>query len=194
MWVTFNVYIITIFNTYFNKVQDSTRLLEIPEDKVRKYTYQIFHDIWKRDLENSRKGECYNSFKQTMKFEPYLEKLKRKHRVILTKLRVSDHKLMIEQGRRTTPRIAPEQRTCMICPTKIEDEKHFIVECPLYGSRNSLFDIVTETFPNFETLNNQQKFSFLMTQEDKNITNKLVEELEKWLSLRNVISTYFLQP
>ena len=179
------------FHPYRNPYEN---IFEISDDKMWKYTYQIFHNEWKNNLENSRKGENYNSYKQNMKYEPYLETLNRKQRVIFTKIRVSDHKLMIEEGRRTTPKIPPEQRTCKICPTKVENEEHFIMECCLYGSRETFHKIVTETFPKFKDLNHQQKFSFLMTQEDEKITKLFATEIEKWLSLRNFISLYFFQP
>ena len=73
-----------------------TNIYNIDDLKLKKYTYQIFHDEWQSKLEASTKGETYKSFKTSMKCEPYLHQLSRRKRVLLTKLRVSDHKLMIK--------------------------------------------------------------------------------------------------
>ena len=129
-----------------------------------------------------------------MKLEPYLDKLSRAKRVTLTKMRISDHKLMIEEGRRTTPQTPREQRTCKICSQQIESEYHFLMKCNLYGSRQSFFDAVSTSVPQFQSLNSRQKFLFLMTQEDEQITDHLATLIQKWLSLRNLILTYFFQP
>ena len=166
----------------------------VDEKKMNRYIYQIYHNEWRENLEKSSKGECYRSFKDKMKLEPYLDKLSRAKRVTLTKMRISDHKLMIEEGRRTTPQIPREHRTCKICRQQIESEYHFLMECTLYGSRQSFFNEVSISVPQFQTLNSRQKFLFLMTQEDEQITDQLATLIQKWLSLRNLILTYFFQP
>jgi hypothetical protein len=50
----------------------------------------------------------------------------------IARFRLSDHKLKIETGRHCRPRLPPEQRTCFHCKDCIEDEAHFLVNCPLY--------------------------------------------------------------
>ena len=169
-------------------------IYEIPDGNLLLYTYQIFHNEWRTKLEDSIKGETYRSFKENMKFEPYLNLQKRKHRVLLCKLRTSDHKLRIEDGRRTKPKTPREQRTCFQCPTQVEDEKHFLVDCKLYGSRPQLYNIIEGICPEFTRLDNQNKFIYLMTQESQAITTSLVSELEDWLNLRELLCTYFFQP
>ena len=51
----------------------------------------------------------------------------------MTELRISAHNLEIGKGRlfRTIP-IPAEERFCRHCVSKVEDEIHFITECPLY--------------------------------------------------------------
>ena len=145
--------------------------------KLKSYTYQIFHNEWKSNLDTSIKGETYKRFKNNMKLEPYLKFLNRKQRVSLTKLRVSDHKLMIEEGRRKTPKIPRENRTCKMCLGMIEDEPHFLTNCVLYGSRIKLFQNFEVLYPNFHTLNNDQKFIYLMSQENSDITTALAKAI-----------------
>ena len=67
-------------------------------------------------MEDSRKGENYYSYKQDMKFEPYLTTLNRKQRVIFTKLRVSDHKLMKEED--AHPKSLPKIGDACCAPPK----------------------------------------------------------------------------
>ena len=59
-------------------------------------------------------------------FEHYLTHVTiPKHRISLTKLRVSSHQLAIETGRYNKPASLPvEKRLCIHCG-KIEDEEHF---------------------------------------------------------------------
>ena len=54
-----------------------------------------------------------------------------KFRIALSKLRCSTHNLSVETGRHSN--IAYENRNCKLCNlAKIEDEYHFIMECPFY--------------------------------------------------------------
>ena len=51
----------------------------------------------------------------------------------MSKLRVSSHRLEIETGRWTWPVSTPfDERKCHICD-RLEDEFHFLFECPLYN-------------------------------------------------------------
>ena len=66
-----------------------------------------------------------------VKFENYLTDVtNRKHRVAMSKLRTSDHKLMIEQGRRKGPRIERSFRTCPRCECCIEMSVIFQLPVP----------------------------------------------------------------
>ena len=50
----------------------------------------------------------------------------------LTKLRISAHQLYVETGRYCNPSIPRENRFCFHCKNIVEDEKHFLLDCPLY--------------------------------------------------------------
>ena len=169
-------------------------IYQISEAKLKAYTYQIFHNEWKSKLDTSTKGETYKRFKANMKQEPYLKLLNRKERVSLTKFRVSDHKLMIEEGRRKRPKLPRENRTCNWCPTNIEDEQHFLTECKLYASRHRLYHQVETLYPTFTLLDSHQKFLYLMSQEDEDITTSLAKVIHDWQQLRAFLDLYFFQP
>ena len=51
-------------------------------------------------------------------------------RCAMAKLRLSNHPLLIETGRHS--KIEWQLRFCPFCPTIIEDEIHFLVQCPNY--------------------------------------------------------------
>ena len=57
----------------------------------------------------------------------------RKTRIVLSKLRLNDHKLVIEQGRKTKPKTPKSDRICPLCNNgvnkTIEDEVHFLLDC-----------------------------------------------------------------
>ena len=161
---------------------------------MKSYSYQIFHDDWRSKLDNSIKGETYKKFKTNMKLEPYLSYLNRKERRSLIKLRVSDHNLMIEEGRRRRPKLPRENRTCKMCPTSIEDESHFLTTCKLYASRNRMFHHIESICPAFTTLDNEQKFNYLMSQENEDITISLAKNIHEWQQLRALLDLYFFQP
>ena len=54
------------------------------------------------------------------------------------KLRISNHKLNIESGR--YDKISSCDRICPVCGLNIENEIHFLLNCPKYSSvRDDLF-------------------------------------------------------
>jgi len=61
----------------------------------------------------------------------------------LTKIRISAHSLAIETGRYmyTKPVTPSDQRTCKYCKHLVEDEIHFLFQCPQYSSIRSKFGI-----------------------------------------------------
>lgn len=58
---------------------------------------------------------------------------------------------------------------------KVEGEVHFLTKCTLYQGRETFFNFINSLFHNFNSLNNQNKSIFLMTQE--NVKYKLTNIL-----------------
>ena len=143
-----------------------------------------FDSTWKTQLESYSKSVTYRTFKDTVKFEPYLEEIKnRKHRVSMAKFRLSDHCLMIEKGRHRRPIIPRDQRFCPFCPGQIEDETHFLTQCGGYDRQELLINI-TPHVQNFVNLDPNAQLIYLMTQDDHQITYKLALTINKWLTER----------
>ena len=112
------------FYPYSNPYQN---LFELSREKQKLLTYEIFHKEWKERINQSKKADTYKLFKPTMKLETYLSHPNRKERVTMTKFRVSDHRLMVEEGRwKNIPR---PDRKCYMCHEQVEDEVHFLTNC-----------------------------------------------------------------
>ena len=111
----------------------------------------------------------YKKLKNIPKFEEYLDDIKNiKYLNALTKLRLSDHKLMIEEGRRKRPIIPREGRICKTC-NKIEDEIRFLIDCDKYKDDGmDKFKIIINEVPCFEDMpDSKTKFIYLMSHENK---------------------------
>ena len=87
---------------------------------------------WAGEIQNSSRARFYRNITE-FHFQPYLDIINiRKFRTAMTKLRVSSHRLEVETGRWTRPVSTPfDERKCHICD-RLEDEFHFLFECPLY--------------------------------------------------------------
>ena len=87
-----------------------------------------------------------------------------KERISLTKLRLSNHPLMIDTGRHLKLDIL--QRYCPFCPNIIETEQHFLLHCEIYSVvREVLLQEISLDFPLFNLLCEKDKFIALMTNE-----------------------------
>ena len=88
-----------------------------------------------------------------IEFESYLNDVPNvRNRVSMTKLKLSNHKLVIELGRHKN--IDKDNRLCPTCSV-IETEISFLVECPLYADlRSSLLTpiMINEKYTDDEEL------------------------------------------
>ena len=111
-------------------------------------------------------------FKRNVKFESYLYQLKNvKHRIALSRFRMSSHTLMIEKGRHMRPQIERNNRKCFHCKCKIENESHFVISCLLYNAEHE--SLRGENSLHFETIDDEQKFTFIMSNECPSLTETL---------------------
>ena len=98
---------------------------------------QVNMNEMKEVINNSTKSHCmrYREISE-VKYNDviYGQYLREDKRVVLSKWRLSSHKLRIETGRYTTPLTPRQERVCPECPTFIEDEYHVVYQCPLYSN------------------------------------------------------------
>ena len=113
-----------------------------------------------KDIGENKKLSQYAKFKDNLSYEHYLDEIKStEKRKALTRLRISNHKLRIETGRHQN--IPREERICENCAlNKIEDEKHFLLECSKYSSlRSQHLDKLTNGYNNYDTFTQLMKMN-----------------------------------
>ena len=99
---------------------------------------------------------------------------------------------MIEKGRHKKPTIEPHLRVCYFCKNLVENEEHILTSCPLYGpQRTHLESICRENCNRFDALNREEKFIFIMSNENTNIQNALGNFISSSMSLRDKLVEYF---
>ena len=126
-------------------------------DKIKHFVSlmkQKYISYWQQALQHSQKLEFYKIFKN--EYAPslnYLELSTRtSERRALSKLRVSNHKHMIELGRYN--QISRDDRICPVCGSnQIEDEIHFLFYCSKYSIlRDDFFNKLQTLIPNIRRL------------------------------------------
>ena len=74
-----------------------------------------------------------------------------------------------------TPITPKEERFCPFCPRVVEDEVHFLLECPVYSQpRKELIKKVVIKNPHFTHKSVAQKFAELMTPQNAQFVAKTV--------------------
>ena len=104
----------------------------------------------------------YKSFKKDFYFEPYLDLIDNvKMRQTITRFRTSSHALHIESGRHSNTPL--DLRVCGICKTKVEDEFHFLIECPFYNEQRQKMFTTFSDIHGFTNSSNISKFHTILT-------------------------------
>ena len=167
------------------------------ENKFSAYWLAKKNEFKRREYDtlNHNKLRTYSVFKGSFTVEPYLELVRnRNQRAHLTRLRVGSHNLAIELGRRTRPPTPLTQRVCTYCtppsalgstlppPTPcVDTEFHFLVECPRFEQKRKCFyDAMSSINPNFMSLLDENKFSYLLcpiSAQTIKLTNRFIENM-----------------
>ena len=103
----------------------------------------------------------------------------RKTRAVLSKLRISYHKLVIEKGRKTKQKTPKSDRICPLCNNgvnkTIEDEVYFLFDCSwrkYTAHREKFLNEIYKMIAQVKNLGSRQKFLFIVSCEDPNIIKK----------------------
>ena len=136
--------------------------------KICRLALEKHKSLWEEhinDSTNNTKLRSYKLFKNNFEMENYLlfdSSVDRRR--ILTKLRLSCHNLRIETGRHCYPKIPAEQRLCRKCESgKVEDEKHFLLDCQLFNDERSVLFDTLSSFTEVENLSPSDQFTFLFS-------------------------------
>ena len=143
--------------------------------------FDCFQQELFENINNSRTLTVYRAVKNTFLYEPYLDIIKNnKHRQLLTRLRVSAHRLRIESARYGRNRLERHERLCEICEDRtVEDEYHFILICGKYKDLRNIL------LPKYYTRRpSMLKFVELLSCTKKNTLCNLCQYIEKALVIR----------
>ncbi len=157
------------------------------------YEFQWRNEINRKPGNNKGSGNklrTYALFKSSFKYETYLDFHPdfRKRR-LLTKLRISSHRLEVEMGRyqsKTKVKKIVKDRVCNFCDAgAVEDEIHVLMDCSLYSShRKDLLKHLFNIFPGLPDLDKIDQFKFIMQCRDYEVFNKLLNLLQSIVTLR----------
>ena len=139
--------------------------------------------------DQSSKLRTYGKIKKESGFEIYLNQIPMKDRTAFTRLRLSNHQLMIEKMRHDFPKPPESERRCPFCPNHVENEIHFLLNFPTFTiHRESLITLATNTIPDFRTINDVEKFQILMT--EKNI----IKTTAKFIRIAFEVREFLVKP
>ena len=118
-----------MLNLYINSYENKPLFIH---KKLFQTLFDKFHQTAFETIRNEKsKLRVYAIFKNKIGFEKYLFNIKNPaKRAILTKFRLSNHKLMVEVGRYKG--IPKEMRFCPFCPNTVESEIHILFSCSTY--------------------------------------------------------------
>ncbi len=122
---------------------------------------------WEINVKNVSKLRTYNTFKFEYCTETYVTNLLSKGlRSALAQFRCGVLPLKIETGRYTC--LPVFDRLCEMCKNQdVEDEMHFLLECPFYkNERIDLFKQAEIDYENFDAIDNDVKMVILISDED----------------------------
>ena len=154
--------------------------------KIFKKLSDAFHEESLNAIKiDTSKLRTYSLFKSDIGLEPYLLDIKNfEMRSKITKFRLSNHNLRIETGRHE--KIDREERFCPFCPQKVEDEKHFLLVCPIYCHLRQIhLSPLIATIDGYETFSASDKMKSLMSSVDFH----LYKFISNGMDLRNFLTS-----
>ena len=167
-------------------IQIPQRGKKLVENVAWKRLTDIFYQNAFAEVNSGGKLRTYALLKTEIGRAGYLDKITNfKKRKILAKLRLSNHTLMIEKGRHMG--LEKEERVCPFCNgDDVEDEYHFIFECPTFIlPRREFLDTICLVFPNFHDLPPVEKLKIVLDQEE--IAEECCIFLEKAIFVREFL-------
>ena len=151
---------------------------------ISKKLEEKYITFWKKAVNDNNKLNNYEFLKHNYEEEKYLHVAADKQDLCnFIKIRISNSKLFIEQGRHL--KIPRCNRICKLCNSEVEDEFHFVLRCnKLNKERLVLYNQITNIVPGFPTFNEQNKFKFILSFNDLEITNICVKGISNMYQKR----------
>ena len=96
-------------------LKENENIWNISRLKLKSAINQYFNQLWVEQTPLYIKAGTYKLFKNKVGIEDYLVDItSRRHRVTYTKFRLSDHSLVIGEGRRKRPKVPIDERICLL--------------------------------------------------------------------------------
>jgi hypothetical protein len=157
---------------------------------VRKLIKIKEENEWRERMEKKSKLRLYRKLKNRLRLEDYVVELDREQRRLLTMLRGGTNKLGIERGRWRERR--EHERLCPVCLCQeIEDERHFLLACPMYvRERVKMFERIREEceLEYVEEMNEEWQLNILIgigwRKQSKDIREIVIEYIRKAFEIR----------
>ena len=152
-------------------------IIQVGSELKNQFKATIFEQLQSENGKDGRSGNklrTYKTIKETYNTEQYLlmKNMPAHVKRAITRIRLSAHSLEIERGRKAKPQSIPAcERFCRQCKTRVEDEVHFIVECPLYSQLRT--EMLRKCPDAYMELGNQALFKALFTSNDDNVLQQL---------------------
>jgi hypothetical protein len=138
--------------------------VQINRKSIKYFLESEYNTHWLGKIKTEPKMRTYVKFKYHFVMEDYLSILSYEHRRSFSRFRISAHNLAIERGQYTRPPTPIINRTCQHCPTQVEDEFHFLLECTAHQSgRLQLLDEIKHICPQFAQLDDHHKFVYMLS-------------------------------
>ena len=119
--------------------------------------------------------------------ESYLSITNYEYRKLITKLRISEHNLLIEKGRHLN--ISREQRLCSHCKC-IDDNIRFLLHCTINSELRSILNNENQIFNNSSE---SEKLSYILNPSTPSKVNKLGSFLKVIRTEDRGLVTYLLE-
>ena len=140
----------------------------------------IFHqEAFSEIRKQESKLRTYAKLKTEIGLENYFHQITNiENRVLFSKIRLSNHKLKIEEGRFN--KVPKEQRYCPFCPNYVEDEIHFLMQCPVYYTHRAQLMLEAQGERGNQQIEQESLFIFLMTNKEVvHLTAKFITKATK---------------
>lgn len=187
-WFTYAKNVMEEFDVDFGHIKNINKLKDLDAQKVhiKSKAVQYYENLVDRKMsaiDETSKLLLYKHIKSdNNSSENFLKNSNFVNRKLITKIRISDHNLLIEKGRHL--KIPREERKCKKCNI-IDDEMHFIFDCKINSQiRINFIKEIRNENPGFDLLNNLQKISLILNPSTPSQVSRLGSFIKKSLELR----------
>ena len=171
--------------------QDIADSVETTKSKIVSAFNNILRQRLADCIDQRKKLRTYATFKTDIRFENYLDfVLKFKVRRCYSQFCLGVHDLEIERGCYRPRPLPIAERLCTLCSLQaVEDEKHFLVECPLYmKQRKRLYKKLADMHYDINEMEGSEKFIWLLMQENNNCIHWIGNYIYSAMKTRKKVS------